>query len=37
MFDAAIISKLNRMLELDKEFLEINSMEVMNEIQSDTE
>ena len=35
MFDAAIISKLNRMLELDKEFLEINSMEVMNEIQSE--
>ena len=35
MFDAAIISKLNRMLELDKEFLDINSMEVMNEIQSE--
>ena len=34
LFDASIISKLNRMLELDKEFLEINSMEVMKEIQS---
>ena len=34
LFDASIISKLNRMLELDKGFLEINSMEVMKEIQS---
>ena len=34
LYDASIISKLNRMLELDKEFLEINSMEVMKEIQS---
>ena len=34
LFDASIISKLNRMLELDKEFLEINSMEVMKESQS---
>ena len=34
LFDASIISKLNRMLELDKEFLEINSIEVMKEIQS---
>ena len=34
LFDASIISKLNRMLELDKEFLEINSMEVMEQTQS---
>lgn len=28
LFDTAIITKLNRMLEMDAEFLEINSMEV---------
>lgn len=37
MFDAAIISKLNRMLELDKEFLDINSMEVMEKTQTNEE
>lgn len=37
MFDAAIISKLNRMLELDKEFLDINSMEVMEKTQTNKE
>ena len=37
LFDAAIISKLNRMLELDKEFLDINSMEVMEKTQTNEE
>ena len=32
LFDTAIITKLNRMLEMDAEFLEINSMEVKQEI-----
>ena len=31
LFDTAIITKLNRMLEMDAEFLEINSMEVKQE------
>ena len=31
LFDSAIITKLNRMIELDSEFLEINSMEVKEE------
>lgn len=31
LFDASIITKLNRMLEMDNEFLEINSMEVKQE------
>ena len=31
LFDTAIITKLNRMLEMDAEFLEINSMEVKPE------
>ena len=35
LFDTSIIMKLNRMLELDKEFLDINSMEVMEKTQSD--
>ena len=35
LYDASIISKLNKMLELDQEFLEINSMEVMEQTQSE--
>ena len=31
LFDTSIITKLNRMLEMDAEFLEINSMEVKQE------
>ena len=31
LFDTAIITKLNRMLEMDAEFLEINSMKVKQE------
>ena len=34
LYDASIISKFNKMLELDQEFLEINSMEVMEQTQS---
>ena len=34
LYDASVITKFNKMLELDQEFLEINSMEVMKEIQS---
>ena len=34
LYDASIISKLNKMLELDQEFLEINSMEIMEQTQS---
>ena len=37
MFDAAIISKLNRMLELDKEFLDINSMKDIEKTQTNEE
>lgn len=31
LFDATIITKVNRMLEMDNDFLEINSMEVKSE------
>lgn len=34
LYDAAVIAKFNKMLELDQEFLEINNMEVMTQIQS---
>lgn len=34
LYDASVITKFNKMLELDQEFLEINSMEVMKQTQS---
>ena len=34
LYDASVITKFNKMLELDQEFLEINSMEVMEQTQS---
>lgn len=33
MYDASIISKINRMLEMDSEFLEINSMTVKRDLE----
>lgn len=33
MYDASIIAKINRMLEMDNEFLEINSMNVKRELE----
>ena len=34
LYDAAVIAKFNKMLELDQSFLEINSMEVLEQTQS---